>query len=270
MKSRLYEGIVRHRRVSPKAHEFAYRIAMPYLNLDELDEVFSQSRWWSGAGRALAEFRRSDFLGDPEQPLQDEVRRRIAEETGEVHSGPIYLLANMRYFGYSMNPIACYYCYNEDESALEYLVAEVNNTPWDERHSYVLKAPESGKWLKTAFDKTFHVSPFNPMNMRYHWRSNTPDHRLVLHMENCQDEEKVFDATLSLKGKPMTSAAMNGFLLRYPFLTAKVGLGIYWQALRLYLKGLNVYTHPNSVEERTPPNTKSNTALSTATGASNE
>lgn len=228
---------------------------MPYLNLDELDEVFAQSGLWSHAGRALAEFRRSDFLGDPALPLKVEVRRRIAEETGASHAGPIYLLANLRYFGYSMNPIACYYCFNEDETQLQYLVAEVNNTPWDERHSYVLQAPEKGPWLKTSFDKTFHVSPFNPMDMRYHWRSNTPDKRLVLHMENRQDEEKVFDATLSLRARPMTASAMNRMILRYPFLTAKVGLGIYWQALRLYFKGVPVYTHP---------------AQTNAIGASNE
>jgi DUF1365 family protein len=244
LKSRLYEGTVRHRRVAPRAHAFQYRVAMPYLHLDELDEVFAQSRLWSCTGRAPAEFRRSDFLGDSDVPLKDAVRQRIVQETGATHRGPIYLLANLRYFGYSMNPIACYYCFSEDESQLEYLVAEVNNTPWDERHSYVLEAPPRGQWLKTAFDKTFHVSPFNPMAMRYHWRSNTPDRRLVLHMENRQDESKVFDATLSLRAQPMTAGGMNRLLLKYPFLTAKVGLGIYFEALRLYLKGLPVYAHP--------------------------
>lgn len=246
MKSRLYEGTVRHRRVSPKAHAFSYKVAMPYLCLDEIPEIFSSSRFWSASGRALAEFRRSDFLGDPAIPLQDEVRRRIKEETGAEHSGPIYLLANLRYFGYVMNPIACYYCFNEDETGLEYLVAEVNNTPWDERHSYVLKAPAQGIWLKTEFDKAFHVSPFNPMAMRYHWRSNTPARRLVLHMENQAEGEKVFDATLSLSEKPVTTKSLNTLLLRYPFLTAKVGLAIYWQALRLYLKGIPVYSHPEN------------------------
>lgn len=246
MKSRLYEGLVRHRRVTPRAHEFEYRVAMPYLHLDELQEVFALSRFWSKNGRAPAEFRRSDFLGDPAVPLKEEVRRRIREETGAEHTGPIYLLANLRYFGYAMNPIACYYCFSEDESRLEYLVAEVNNTPWDERHSYVLPAAEDGRWLKTAFDKAFHVSPFNPMAMRYHWRSNTPDKRLVLHMENQQDQEKVFDATLSLRAQPLNASSLNKLLLRYPFMTAKIGLGIYWQALRLYLKGTPVFAHPTN------------------------
>lgn len=244
MKSCLYEGTLRHRRHSPRNHEFRYRVFMPYICLDELPEIFKNMPLWSATGRALGAFRRSDFLGDPAIPLQDEVRRRIFEETGQIHGGPIFLLANLRYFGHVINPIACYYCFSEDESRLEYLVAEVNNTPWDERHSYVLDGPSGREWLHTQFDKQFHVSPFNPMEMRYHWRSNTPDRRLVLHMENTSDGEKVFDATLSLRGQPMTAANLNRQLLRYPFLTIKVGLAIYWQALRLFLKGAPVYTHP--------------------------
>jgi DUF1365 family protein len=157
---------------------------MPYLCLDELPDLFADKSFWSATGRALGEFRRSDFLGDPKIPLADEVRRRIREETGKNHTGPIYLLANLRYFGHIMNPIACYYCFDDDESQLQFLVTEVNNTPWNERHSYVLPGPSQGRWLKTGFDKAFHVSPFNPMAMRYHWRSNTPDRRLILHMEN--------------------------------------------------------------------------------------
>lgn len=246
MKSRLYEGVLRHRRVSPRSHEFQYRVFMPYLCLDELPELFDDKPFWSASGRALAEFRRSDFLGDPDLPLEDEVRRRIREETGKEHTGPIYLLANLRYFGHVMNPIACYYCFSDDESRLEHVVAEVNNTPWDERHSYVLPGPTAGNWLKTQFDKAFHVSPFNPMAMRYHWRSNTPDRRLILHMENTSKGDKVFDATLSLSARPLTATSLNRNLLRYPFMTVKVGLAIYWQAVRLYLKGVPVYTHPDN------------------------
>lgn len=232
---------------------------MMYLCLDELPGILDSKRFWSASGKALAEFRRSDFLGDPNVPLQDEVRRRIREEAGAVHSGPIYLLANLRYFGFVMNPIACYYCFNADESKLEYVVAEVNNTPWDERHSYVLEGPETGVWLNTSFDKEFHVSPFNPMAMRYHWRSNTPAKRLVLHMENSAEGEKVFDATLALSAQPMTARNMSTLLLRYPLMTAKVALAIYWQALRLYLKGVPVYTHPGNLALK-----------SQVTGASNE
>lgn len=244
LKSRIYEGTLRHRRMVPAGHQFEYRVFMPYLRLDELPELFANSRLWSAKGRALAEFRRSDFLGDPAKPLQEEVQRRIFEDTGEEHKGPVYLLANLRYFGHVMNPIACYYCFNQDESQLQYVVAQVTNTPWEERHSYVLAGPREGRWLKTEFDKAFHVSPFNPMAMRYRWRSNVPDRRLVLHMENLSEGERVFDATLSLVERPLTTGRLSTFLLKYPFMTAKVGIAIYWQALRLYLKGIPVHTHP--------------------------
>jgi len=244
MKSRLYEGVLRHRRLSPRQHAFQYRVFMPYLCLEELPHLFADTPFWSADGRAPGEFRRSDFLGDPNLPLADEVRRRIREETGAIHAGPVYLLANLRYFGHIMNPIACYYCFSEDESRLEYLVAEVNNTPWNERHSYVLQGPAEGAWLRTEFDKVFHVSPFNPMSMRYRWRSNIPDRRLIVHMDTNGTEGKVSDATLSLAARPLTAANLNRNLVRYPLMTVKVALGIYWQALRLYLKGNPVYLHP--------------------------
>ncbi len=246
MKSRLYEGVVRHRRLHPTRHEFSYRVFMPYICLEELPELFDGRLFWSARGWAPARFKRSDFLGDPGLPLQDEVRRRILEETGVHHSGPIYLLANLRYFGFSMNPIACYYCFNADESRLEFLVAEVNNTPWNERHSYVLTGPQQGKWLRTEFDKQFHVSPFNPMDMRYHWRSSTPDHRLVLHLGNTDKGTRVFDASLSLSARPMTAANLNRTLWRYPLMTARIALAIYWQALRLFIKGVPFHPHPST------------------------
>mgnify|MGYP001819724188 FL=1 len=246
MTSRIYQGTLRHRRHQPRSHHFSYRVFMPFIRLDELPTLFRGNPLWSSTGWALARFRRQDFLGDPKQPLVDEVRRRIREETGEDHTGPIYLLANLRYFGIQMNPIACYYCYSEDESRLEYLVAEVNNTPWDERHSYVLRGPETGQWLKAGFDKALHVSPFNPMDMQYRWRSNLPDKRLVLHLANESGGETVFDATLALKARPMTARALNAQLLLYPFMTAKVALAIYWQALKLFLKGVPLHAHPRT------------------------
>lgn len=245
MTSRLYTGRLRHRRHLPRAHRFSYRVFMPFIRLDELPELFDGMRLWSARRPALGWFRRADFLGDPTLDLTGEVRRRIFEETGERHTGPVYLLANLRYFGLQMNPLCCYYCYGDDGTTLEYLVAEVTNTPWNERHSYVMRATGDGP-LRSDFDKAFHVSPFNPMAMRYQWRSNTPGDRLAIHLANSTEEGTVFDATLALRAEPMTASSLNRMLLRYPMMTAKVAAAIYWQALKLFIKRLPIYPHPKT------------------------
>ena len=246
MKSRLYTGTLRHRRHMPRDHAFRYQVFMVYLRLDEIDEVLDQSRFWTRSRLSPASFRREDFLGDPQKPLEDEVRRRIREETGCEHDGPIYLLANLRYFGLQMNPIVCYYCFDKNDEHLEHLVAEVTNTPWNERHSYVLTPTAGDRVLRQKFAKDLHVSPFNPMAMRYDWRSNLPGERLAIHLENHPEQGREFDATLALKAEPITGKALNGILWRFPLMTAKVAVAIYWQALKLFIKRVPLHSHPGS------------------------
>lgn len=245
LNSGIYQGWVRHRRYLPRQHQLKYRVFMMLLDLDELERVFSTTRLWSKKGWALARFKREDFLGDKTLPLDQAVRQRVEEETGIYPRGSIRMLANLRYFGFIINPIACYYCFDENEE-LQFIVAEVNNTPWDERHAYVLPCDESAQYQKIDFDKSFHVSPFNPMDIKYHWRSNLPGKKLRIHMQNWRNDELEFDATVALERREITPSALRGLMVKYPFMTAKVVLGIYWEAMKLYLKRVPVYDHPKN------------------------
>ena len=247
MKSKLYSGLLRHRRHEPTTHDFTYRIFMPVICLQEL---LDKIPFWSARHFALGYFKRSDFLGDIENPLIEEVRRRIFNETKIFHGGPIFLLANLRYFGFQMNPISLYYCYSQDMTNLQYIVAEVNNTPWDERHSYVLVGSGTDTWLETEFDKSLHVSPFNPMEMRYHWRSNVPGPRLIVHLKNYQENRLIFDASLALKERSLNAWSLNLHLIRYPLMTLNIGAAIYWQALKLFIKGTPIHSHPKKLPPR--------------------
>ena len=243
MKSAIYQGYLRHRRFLPKAHRFTYPVFMMYLDLDELDEMLSLSPFWSRKAFRPARFQRSDYLGDPEVPLKQAICDRIFEETGVRHKGPIRLLANWRYFGFNMNPIACYYCFDDDE-ALRFVVVEVTNTPWGERQDYVLPSDPEQRFLRTRFRKQMHVSPFNPMDMMYRWCSNQPEKVLTMNLETEKAKQLHMDATMVLKRCEISTRSLNRIILRFPWMTAKVAFSIYWQALKLWIKRNPVYDHP--------------------------
>jgi len=245
--SAIYEGWVRHRRHAPHPHAFRYRICMIYLDLAEIDRVFAQRWLWSAGRRNIAQFRRSDYLGDPSVPLADAVRERVRAHTGVAPAGPIRLLTHLRYFGHCFNPVSFYYCYAADGVTLDSIVAEITNTPWNERHSYVLPlatSPQHAGVHAWAFRKAFHVSPFLPLDRDYAWRLTPPGQSLHVHMDVLREGLREFDATLALDRREWNAANLARVLWRYPAMTLKVVAAIHWQALLLWLRRNPVYTHP--------------------------
>ncbi|HEV7770194.1 MAG TPA: DUF1365 domain-containing protein [Solirubrobacterales bacterium] len=257
--SAVYEGWVRHRRFEPVEHEFRYRLFLLYLDLGELPGLLDRYPLFSARRPAPARFRREDFMGDPARPLAECARDAVEAETGSRPAGPVRLLAGLRYFGHSFNPVSFYYCFDAGGERVEAVVADVHNLPWGERHAYVLaRGDREGPVLADELDKALHVSPLLGMGQTYAFRAGEPGPRLAVHIESRPTAggragrdrpangrpAKSFDATLSLRRRELSGRRLAGMLARYPAMSLQTVAKIYAQSLRLKLKGARYFPHP--------------------------
>jgi len=268
----IYEGTIDHCRISPTRHAFRYRLFMMYLDLDELPRLFHKRWLWSAERAAPARFRRSDYPGDASEPLDTSIRTMVERETGRRPAGPIRLLTHLRYFGYGFNPASFFYCFDADGARLEAVVVHVTNTPWGESHCYVVTSEpcgdaRSGSDTRVGADarsardtrnggdvvatraKKLHVSPFLPMDLDHEFRFSLPGPSLDVRMVDRRGGEPVFDAHLALERREISGPALAGVLIRHPAMTARVLVGIYAQALRLYRKNVPFHSHPEPLQE---------------------
>jgi DUF1365 family protein len=233
----IYEGTIRHRRTAPR-REFRHRLALFYIDLEELPSLLGGRLVHARPG--LLRFRRRDYLGPDALALDRAVRDRVEHATGQRPQGPIRLLTQLRSFGHCFNPVSFYYCLDPSGKRLDAVVAEVTNTPWGERHAYVLDGGEAD------FDKALHVSPFMGMDHRYTARAGTPGDRLAVQIESRRHGEVAFDATLALRRHELTRRSAARLALRYPLANVRVLALIYGHAVGLKLAGAPLHRRPEA------------------------
>ena len=251
----LYVGTIRHRRFSPRPHEFTYSLFMALLDIDRLPEAMSVSPLTSYNRWNWAAFHDRDHLGDPARSLRERLQADAAAVGASVPDGPILLLTHLRYAGYVFNPISLFYCH-DPSGGLRTVLAEVNNT-YGGRQTYWLSRDDrhtAGPFRAMA-PKSLYVSPFMRVENDYEFVLTPPGETLMAHMNVTPSESgsaRLFDATLQLQHQPWTARTIRAALVRFPLMTAKVIAAIHFEALRLYFKGVPVVPRlvPSGVGER--------------------
>ena len=223
---------------------------MTYFDISKVESLLPDSFLFKVNKPALVSYYRSDYHGDTKLTLDESVRKTVKEQTGRNLEGPIRLLTHLRYFGYCFNPVSFYYCFDKSDKKLEMIMAEVTNTPWNERHCYFITAKKN-RSFRQELKKQFHVSPFWDMDHDYDWYFSDVSDTISVNMINYKDEKKVFDATLSLSvSKKLTNLNLFLSVLRFPFSTLMVYLRIHYQAFKLWVKGATFYDHPKYEENK--------------------
>jgi uncharacterized protein len=239
-----YTGTVRHRRFAPRRHAFTYPVCMALLDLDSLEEAMGASRLLGFNRFAWASYYDRDHLGDPSRPLRERLEASARSQGLDFPRGRAAILTNLRYLGYCFNPVSYVYAWDEAGN-LALIGAEVTSTPWKERTLYWMRPGAAGRAHRFDLAKRMHVSPFMPMDLRYRWTFLAPGDALRVRMALSRGTDFLFDADLCLERRDWTPAEIRRALLGFPLHTFKVIAAIHWEALKLWLKRMPVFTRPN-------------------------
>lgn len=247
LSSSLYEGTLSHLRLGPgPVHRFERTLALPLVFLDELAALDGSSHFFSTRHAAPLHWQRSDFLRPVDVPLEERVHDVLAEEHHDLQGGRIALLAQVRTFGWLFNPLSVYFAF-DSAATVRAAIAEVENTPWHERHAYVVGPPG-----EHHFEKALHVSPFLPMALSYRFSYTEPSERLKVRLDAFDGEERRFTALFDGTKRPLDAAGFRRLLWRHPLGAQRVSAGIYAQAARLGIKRAPFFAHPKKVTPREP------------------
>jgi len=247
MASCLYFGDVMHQREHPVAYKFAYKTVSIKVDLDTIEQEV--------AAEPLLSLNRFNWISlsfKDHGPRDGTPWRQWIDgflvDYGIARPARVELICYPRILGYSFNPLAMWYAYDENNQ-ISAVIAEVSNT-FGQWHHYLLKTPTdlSGDSIKAEADKIFHVSPFIDMQARYHFRLKRPEDQVYTYIKETRNQQAFFYASQSGQKRPLTTANLLKLLGFAPWRAIKVISLIHWWALKIWLKGGQFHRTPKHLE----------------------
>lgn len=232
LNSGIFSGHVLHRRFAPVLHKFKYKMSMFGIDLDEVSQISQRFSIFGTTKFSPIKFNQKDYIINEQGDLKQRIASKVQALGGNWDGSKVYMLIQCRCLGIYFSPVNFFYCYNENDEC-ELMLAEVSNTPWNERHYYLINILKSD-----MTKKTFHVSPFMQLDMKYKWRVSTPKDKVVVSIANHFEGETkpTFDAHLALMKQPLSSVNLIKNWIKLPLMVFKILTLIYWQALKLFFK----------------------------------
>jgi DUF1365 family protein len=242
MRSALYLGHVMHRRVRPRIHNLRYSVFTLLLDLDEMQSLDQSLRLFRYNQSGILSFWDKDHgdgkSGDLRTWVDDQLR-----DAGRLEADMnVQVLCYPRIFGYVFNPLTVYFCYSASGD-LRAILYEVSNT-FNERHTYVIAVEDGASGpIRQGCAKELYVSPFIPLDCWYQFHIEPPREKLLIRINESDADGPLLTASFSGERTALTDGSLLKALLRYPLMTLKVTLGIHWEALRIWTKGVKVHRH---------------------------
>jgi uncharacterized protein len=234
-------GEVRHARLRPVAHAFAYRTYFLMLPMRSLraqpDAALARNRF------APISFYDADH-GDGRTDALAWLDELLAGEGVRDADGEVWLHTYARVLGYVFKPVSFWYAHRAD-GTLAAIVAEVNNT-FGERHCYLLCGSELGWGRELRASKVFHVSPFCAVEGNYRFRFLNTGERIVARIDHDDAHGALLRTSVSGRLEPLTRASQRRAFFGMPLMTLAVIARIHWQALRLWAKRVPFFRKPQA------------------------
>ena len=235
----IYKGFVSHYRFYPKIHKFKYRIFSLFINLEELENISQKAKLFSINKFNLFSFFYKDHTEKPfENPLF--WARKIFSNAGLYSSNDrIFILCYPRILGYVFNPLTTYFCINTNNK-IKAIIYEVHNT-FGDRHNYVTKYNK----LNEKVDKVFHVSPFFKIEGEYEFDTILNNKSLKIEIKYYKkDRTNLLNAIFYGEQSEFNDKYLLLCFFLYPLMTLKVIYSIHFQALLLWIKGIQFFNRP--------------------------